>query len=178
MPPPTILSGPVDLQTDTSWYTLEPLRTEGPDALRPTPGIRKITLREIESHWPNAPDDITIHKADDLFGETAAAADPYGPILAKATLTRATFDFELEGSPRPHKVSICPPDHVTVECRADANPIRAWLARCRFRIARACRTLALALFTLAGTVGASEDEEAHEACALWGGWAEGLRVER
>ena len=158
MPDSTPHPTSIELQSDTSWYTLEPLRTEGRDALQPVPGIRKITLREIEIHWQNAPDDITIRKADDLFERAAALADEYGPIAAKATLARATFDLEMENSTRPHKLSIRPPDRITVESRAEAGPILRWLAKCGFRRARLGRTIAPAVLTLAGGVLPADDQ--------------------
>jgi len=150
---------PIELQTDTSWYTLEPLRADGQDALLLIPGIRKITLREIELPWQNPPDDITIHKADNLFERAAAVADQHGPIRAKAILTRATFDLELENSERPLRLTIRPPDTIIIESRADADAIRRWLEKCRFRFPRLCRAVALALLTLAGALLTSYDDD-------------------
>src|SRR3989442_1669303 len=50
----------------TQTYTLEPLRTDGPDALDTAgvPAIKKITLRELGVASNNAFNEITIHKAE------------------------------------------------------------------------------------------------------------------
>jgi len=156
----------IELRSDTSWYTLEPLRTEGRDALQLIPGIRKIRLRELEIRWRNAPDDITIRKADDLFERAAAVASPYGPIPAKAILARATFDLELENSTRPLTLTILPPDTIIVGSCAEVNRSKRLLELCRIRV---CRAILLALLALAGAMPTDEDDDADDEHSRWHG---------
>src|SRR5205814_2208031 len=94
--------------------TLDPLRTLGPDALdtQALPGILKITLREIEITSDNAFHEITVHRADDLFGCAAAEGPDYGPIPSTGIITRALFDIQFVGSSNPISVQICAPDVV------------------------------------------------------------------
>src|SRR5713101_2292949 len=104
MPAQTPHRKPLDLQTDTSWYTLDPIHTEGEDALDPhgIPGIRKATLIEIEIDWRNAAHAVTIRKADDLFKSTGSIPAPNESISVKAAIVRATFNLQLDDSERPH----------------------------------------------------------------------------
>lgn len=127
MPHNAVYSTSIDLHSQKLFVTLEPLRNEGQDALRPGGSIRHARLRELESYWRNAPDDITIRKADDLFARAEEVGDAYGPVQPKAMLARATLDLDIEGVERPHRVSLRPPHTVTFESPADASQVLAWL---------------------------------------------------
>jgi len=127
----------MDLQSETSFYTLYPLLKLGRDSLQPFGAVRRARLCGLQTHYENAPDDITIRKADDLFERAEDLGDEYGPIEAKATLDCATLDLEMDGSERPRRVVIRPPNSITVEFQQDVSRILAWLERGRFRVKRA-----------------------------------------
>ncbi len=123
-------------QEDTAIYTLEPLRLEGPDALRTEgiAGIQRITLVEIEIDWQNAAHEVTILRADDLFQRTCDHGAPDDTVPAKGKISRATFECELESPRHLERFSIRPPNIISLDPADDPKPIKSWLEKLRFRI--------------------------------------------
>src|SRR5271169_6077660 len=89
-------------------YTLDPLRSDGPDALdtRDVPGITKITLREIAVRLDNAVHEVFIRKADDVFACPPNPGEHPDRIPRAGTLAEADFDVLLSDTERPHKLTI------------------------------------------------------------------------
>jgi hypothetical protein len=115
--------------------TLNPLSTDGPDALdtHDVPHLDDATLIEMEIAWHNTAYGVTIRKADDLF---KAAANDTDFIPSGATPTSATFDLKFDDSPHPHKLTIHPPHGLVLEFPSDAPRIRLWLHKRGFRVPR------------------------------------------
>ncbi len=117
------------------WLTLEPLRTDGPDALdaQGIAGIVKITLREIEVAWDNLYQEVMIRRADDVF-ECAAVGGDYDPIPRSGRLTHAVVEVQFADSAEPRRVEIRPPNTLKFERASDAETVGGWLAARGFRI--------------------------------------------
>jgi hypothetical protein len=112
--------------SDRSTYTLEPLRTEGPRVLDTSfiEGIKRIRLREIEVVADNGHGEFWTRGADDLF---AASAETGEPIPSWGRLTRAAFEVEFAGSPRPRPVHVTPPNVLRLGRHCDAPLINHWM---------------------------------------------------
>ena len=131
-------AGPAEAGDDPepTTITLEPLRTDGPDALatQDVPGLLRATLREIEIRWENALHEVMVWKAADLF---ACSAERFcEPIPHGGNLARAVLDLHFEHAERPRRLEIRPPHQVLLESAADGRLILPWLERRRFRRAR------------------------------------------
>jgi hypothetical protein len=146
--------------------TLNPLFTHGQDALdtHDTPEIAKATLSEVEILSRNPADGVTLRRAEDLF---AARTRPAVPAPSTGTLASATFLLYLTNALRPHRVSIRPPDQLTLEYPADAPFVFPWLDKRQFRLpAKLAQTalailLALATAACAAADVADTDEDQH-----------------
>src|SRR5438105_569665 len=91
-----------------SQFTLEPLRTDGPDSLtaQDLPGITRIELCEIEILWDNAFHEATIRRSDNIFACALADGACYDPIPEGCILVHATFHVHFADSPDPREVDI------------------------------------------------------------------------
>jgi hypothetical protein len=109
--------------------TLEPLRTDGADALdtHDIPGIHNITLREIQFVQDNAFHECITRKADDLFLCFAAEYEKDHGIPPSATLVHAFVDIQFEDSPEPRSVLIRLPSTIKFERDPDAQLVFRWL---------------------------------------------------
>ena len=146
--------------TEPCDYTLDPLCTEGPDALAPdhTAGIIKVSLCQLEIQWENAAFDTTIQKGANLLDSEAAENPIPAHIPSNAVLACATFDFQLHDFDRPHKVSIRPPENLSFEFPADASRLIPWLDKHGFRlIRRLAQALALPMLALVCALSAVSD---------------------
>src|SRR5262249_738784 len=109
--------------------TLEPLRTEGADALDTDglAGIRKVTLLELEVAWDNEFQAAIVRKADDLFGCAAVEQEVYDPIPAGGRLVQAAFLVEFAASSEPQLVRVRPPNTLQVGPDCDLPLLGSWL---------------------------------------------------
>jgi hypothetical protein len=114
-------------------YTLEPLRTDGPDALTPEPseGITAVRLRQLEVSWDDLFKRILIIKSDDLFNSTTADGDP-NPIPHGPNLTQATIEIQFADSTAPESVEIRPPKVLKCDYPRDTTRIKAFLSKHHF----------------------------------------------
>jgi hypothetical protein len=128
------LRGAEDYFTRLPTYTLDPLRTAGPDALDPADceGIQRVRLRELEV-W-HAEHRIITRSERCLF-ETYESGNE-SPVPRDGELRRAVFDFEFAGSTRPRPVEIRLPNTLKLGRRCDARLVLSYLSVHRFR--RAC----------------------------------------
>lgn len=120
-------------------YTLEPLRSSGPESLEPggASEIEKIVLRELEIAWDNPLLGKTIREADDLFARPAAANSVFGDgIPGAGRLTRATFDVHFCKASRARPVQIRLPNVLKVGRHCDARSVDRWLCSRGFRVGR------------------------------------------
>jgi len=117
-------------------YTLDPLRTDGPDALtvEGVPGIRKATLRRVELVWNNAFREVITIQADDVFRCANADRDYCDFTSESARLTQATLDFEFEDSTERYTVEIRPPKVLKLRPGCHAHLVKRWLSKRGFRI--------------------------------------------
>lgn len=114
-------------------YTLDPLRTDGPDALDVSdiPGITRAVLREFEIAWPGEFHDSMARRSEDIFASAmarGAAAIPDG-----GRLVRAVFDLYFGDSQKPRRVQVRPPNILKLGRHCDAALVQRWLAERGFR---------------------------------------------
>jgi hypothetical protein len=116
-------------------YTLDPLRTDGVDALdvSDVPGITKIVLREIEVAWPGEFGDSIIRKSTDIFASSAARN--VAAIPEHGRLVRAAFDVYFGDSQKPRKIQLRPPNILKLGRHCDAALVQRWLNERGFRAA-------------------------------------------
>ena len=114
--------------------TLEPLRTDGPDALN-TDGVKGIIharLCEIETVSENAFHEGTARKADDVFACAAAERENCDAIPRIGQLIRAVFAIEFADSPNCRRVEVQPPHTLKLERPADAVLVYDFLVKRHF----------------------------------------------
>jgi len=115
-------------------YTLDPLRTDGPDALDVSdiPGITRIVLREIEVAWAGEFGDSRVNKSADVFA--SAKARNAVAISESGRLVRAAFDvYFADNEKKPRKVQVRPPNVLKLGRHCDAALVQRWLAERGFR---------------------------------------------
>jgi hypothetical protein len=91
--------------------TLEPLRSQGPDALdaREFPEIHHIKLRGIKFARPNALHETITRQADDLFRCAELEPEGEGVLPAGAIPTQAFFDVHFRDAAPPRSVLLRAP---------------------------------------------------------------------
>lgn len=126
------LRGSEDYFTRLPTYTLDPLRTAGPDALDPAgcEGISKVRLRELEV-WHHEHRIIT--RSERCLFDTCENGGSQSPIPKDGELRRAVFDFAFIGSTRPRPVEIRLPNTLKLGRRCDARLVLSYLSLHRFR---------------------------------------------
>jgi hypothetical protein len=131
------LRGRRDYFCEREPYTLEPLRTDGPDALEAgdVEGISQITLRGVEVALDNEFHEVCRREADDLFQCGAGQSEP-AVIPRDGELTRAAFEVRFKDSAKPRQVQIRLPNTLKVSRHADACCVNRWLLRRGFRRGR------------------------------------------
>jgi hypothetical protein len=110
-------------------FTLEPLRTDGPDALdvEGLEGITHIRLIEIEVAWENEFQAGIIRKASDVFGCAAAEGFAYDPIPRSGRLVQAVFLVEFGPAAEPQFVQLRPPGVLKTDTSLNSGLIERWL---------------------------------------------------
>jgi hypothetical protein len=120
----------------TEKFTLEPLRTNGGDALACTdlPALEWVHLTEIQ-YYRGMPDGETeIHRAKDL----SRAFERRGwPIPEDVHISRASFKVKFAESKTPRTVTICPPNVARYGRDSDAAIVEEWLIRRGFIVGTA-----------------------------------------
>ena len=109
--------------------TLEPLRTDGLDALdsEGLEGISQITLVEIEVAWENEFQEVIVRKAADIFGCAAAEGRPYDPIPKSGCLVQAVFLVQFGESAERQVVQLRPPGTLKIGTNPNAGLVELWL---------------------------------------------------
>jgi hypothetical protein len=127
------LQGSPDYFSERKAYTLDPLRTDGPDALSVdgVPEIEKIVLTEFELQWRGGLNDSLVKKSNDIFASAKARGKKAIP--DSGNLVRAGFDFYFEGVKKPRKVQIRPWNTLKLGRHCDARPVHEWLSKRGFR---------------------------------------------
>ena len=107
-------------------YSLEPLRANGAVSLVCTDvdGMESAHLVELAYFWGGAHNEISIHKAGDVFG---ALADRDGKVHG-AKIIGAKFRVKFADSKTPRMVSIRPPNVAKFTRDEDGKRIDEWLA--------------------------------------------------
>ena len=114
-------------------YTLDPLRTDGADALDVSdiPGISRVVLRELEVAWPGEFKDSMTRKSLDIFESAAGRTTPAIPESGR--LVHAVLEFYFGDCPKPRKVHIRPPNVLKLGRHCDAVLVHRWLVERGFR---------------------------------------------
>jgi hypothetical protein len=120
--------------TPTRTYSLEPLRTEGEDALSvdDVPGINKVVLREIEYELPGLFESTVIRRSVDIFGEAKCQNEQAIPVTGR--LVRAVMDVYFSGSTKPRGVQISDGNLLKIGRHCDAALVNEWLTKRGFRV--------------------------------------------
>ena len=128
------LRATVNYFCERSTYTLEPLRTEGPDSLdvREIEGLEKVVLRELEVVFDGGNREVVTRAVQGLF-EFAAASNQPEVIPQDGRLARAIFDLQFAGCAKAHPVEVRLPNMLKVSRSCDAQLVQSWLARNGFR---------------------------------------------
>lgn len=139
-------------------FTLEPLRSQGRDALstHDAPGLLKITLRELEIRWQTGSRHVTTHKARDIFD--CHDTNP-SPIPAKGQLAYASFQFLPEDSLKPFTIQIRPPHRITVHPPAKPKWLDQWLETHHFKLPPGTIAILIALATTAAALSPDLDTD-------------------
>jgi len=118
--------------------TLEPLRTDGLDALdsEGLEGISQITLVEIEVAWENEFQEVIVRKAADIFGCAAAEGRPYDPIPKSGCLVQAVFLVQFGESAERQVVQLRPPGTLKIGTNPNAGLVELWLLTRGFALAQ------------------------------------------
>ena len=147
--------------TPQGHLTLDPLRTEGPDALAPEPSddILAVKLRRLDLIWENAFHEVTTKTADDLFRCAAAEAPPDLPLPTAAKPIRAILAFLFRHDPVARTVEISPPRTLILESPADAPRVTAFLAKRHFAIARKLASLLVILLATVSAILPDTDDD-------------------
>ncbi len=117
-------------------YTLEPLRTDGKDALdveAVAEDLELAVLREYEVAWDNGFNEVLIHKATDIFAAAESRPEKRDAIPRSGRLVRATFDLHFAGKRRPRRVQIRTPNTLKLGRHCDARVVQRWLSKQGFR---------------------------------------------
>jgi len=118
--------------------TLEPLRTDGLDALdsEGLEGISHITLVEIEVAWENEFQAVIVRKAADIFGCAAAEDGPYDPIPKSGRLVQAIFLIQFCEPAEPQIVHLRPPSTLRIGTDLNVSLVEQWLLARGFALAQ------------------------------------------
>ena len=105
--------------------TLTPLASAGRAALARDPalGITAALLTRLEKRWHNAFNQVTVHRAYDLF-----ACGDFNLIPKGAELVEAVLEIHLAGSAEPAIVLLKPPHLLRVQPPEQDSKVVAFLA--------------------------------------------------
>ncbi len=125
------LRGRPDYFSEAKNYTLQPLQTEGADALGANGpgGIRRTILRQIQITWESGFHEVTTASADDVFKSSLASGAHGCAVPEGATLTRAAFLMRFVDSPRLRAVEICLPKILKLQRSSDLRDVSRWIAK-------------------------------------------------
>ncbi len=123
--------------------TLQPLRTDGPDALdsEGLEGISHITLVEIEVAWENEFQVVIVRKAADIFGCAAAEDAPYDPIPRSGRLVQAVFLVQFGDPAESQLVHLRPPSTLKTGTNPHAGLVVRWLLARGFALAQSSHAI-------------------------------------
>lgn len=136
-----------DAATDHA-FTLDPIRTDGPDALDPrgSQQIKEIILRKLELVRRNAFHQVTIAQAPDLFATSAADHAQPDPIPNDAIPVAATLVFHFTDDSGSDTLEIRLPNTLKLNSPTHEAAILAWLSKSCLKAAKKFARLALILF--------------------------------
>jgi hypothetical protein len=127
-----LFSGESHFPSSNRKYTLDPLRTQGPDSLvcSDVKGIESIQLTEVTYFWGGAQNEIEVRRAGDIF---AALKERDGKIQ-KARIIGARFRVKFADSKIPRSVSIRPPNVAKFTRDDDGKLVEEWLRNREFSL--------------------------------------------
>lgn len=108
-------------------YTLEPLRTEGEQALDPAgiEGISRIVLRKYKVAFGDNLHDSLIRSSRDIF--QMAKMRNWSAIPNRGHLVSAVFDVYFQDTAKPRRVQIRTPNTLKLGRHSDAPLVHRWL---------------------------------------------------
>jgi len=116
-------------------FTLDPLRTDGADALDPAGivEISNLTLRQIQVRWQDDVHDFRTANAKNLF-DCLSTSDQANitSLGAAGILTRAALLVEFADSPTRREIEICRGHTISLQRPSDLGAIARWLSKTKF----------------------------------------------
>jgi hypothetical protein len=109
-------------------YSLEPLRSKGSEILITHEGeaVSKVLLKEIEVSFGREAGEVRVHRAKDLFDSARLAPDA---IPRTGELKRAVFEFFVPAYKRSRRVTVRPPNNLSLIGACDPGAVFFWLMR-------------------------------------------------
>jgi len=125
--------GDVDHFPNDEKYTLQPLITQGIDALTCSdiPGIDEIKLTEIQLQFRGPFNDRQTYRSKDFFSSLAARHREF-PNYGE--LASASFSVKFEKAARPRTVKIRTPNVANFDRKEDSHLVETWLRKRGFVI--------------------------------------------
>jgi hypothetical protein len=142
-------SGENHFRSSSSKYTLERLRTDGPDSLfcGDVVGLDWIRLKEIIYYWGGPAGEIEIRRAGDVF----AALEARGGKIQKTRIGAARFEVKFSDSKTTRSVTIRPPQVAKFTRDSDGKLIERWLENRGFSLTGTGKTDEEAVSSVAST---------------------------
>ena len=127
--------------------TLQSLRTEGPDTLKPNDvaSLSRVALQKIKVKGDSATNEVLTREADDLF----ASPEPADDLIPPGKIISASIALYFNGAMAPHKVKLTSAGRIKLSNPADAIPVACWLSTTRFLLAKTPVSTALCHLLLA-----------------------------
>ena len=116
-------------------FTVDPLRSDGADALSPEgiSEISKLDLSQVQIRWQGEVHDIRTDNAKSLFACLTATDQANVTSLAAAgILTRATLLVEFADSLTRREIAICRGHTISFQRPSDLGVIARWLSKTKF----------------------------------------------
>ncbi len=125
------LFGQEDYFTESGRYSLEPLLRNRESSLscEDIDDIQRVVLRELTLYWPGDLKKEKVLKAVDVF-------EAYPELKVRfpkgASATRAVLELHFSNNETSRKVTLSPPDRVTVSHDGDSSVVDEWLVKRNF----------------------------------------------
>lgn len=122
-----LFSGENHFPSSNRKYTLDPLKTDGPDSLVFTDvkGIDTIQLTEVTYFWGGAQNEIEVRRAGDIF----AALKERDRKIQNTRIIGARFRMKFSDSKTPRSVNIRPPNVAKFTRDDDGKLVEEWLKK-------------------------------------------------
>jgi len=129
------LRGNADYFSHRRAFALDPLRTDGADALNSfgISEIRNVTLRQVQVRFEGGLHEIRTQSSENIFESlTDSALANITPVGTAGILAQAAFLVEFSDSETWRAVEICPSHTISLQRASDLGSIARWLSKSPF----------------------------------------------